>query len=234
MLAGAMEAAEGLRFDKKHPLHFTLVALFGSVVELTHGLKVLQDAGATCAVPSAFRTLLETRVEFVNLLADAKYGYFMEAADLKETLKMLRAARDGRNPYLTDIAALPNLLDLTRQLEDRLEELRREGYHSLQIVERFERAGMKAEYESIYNSLSTDSDSNRRALVDRHVELDEGDFELVFFKKSSDEYSLPYLDSASTYLLESTREILALLATKDSVGAFDAVLASIPELQGRG
>lgn len=207
------------------------MALFGSVIELAHGMSVLQQAGSTCGIPSVFRTLLETRVEFVNLMRDATYGYHMEAADLRETLKVLKTARDKKNAFLPDLAAMPNLDQLIDDLVAQFDKLMKEGCGPLTVFDRFVLAGMEDEYRSIYNSLSSDAHSNRRALVDRHVEFNEGDFELVFFKSAPDEYALPYMESATTYVVESTREILLKFGTEAATVAFDAVLVQIPEFR---
>lgn len=74
-----LEAAKKFIFDKKHAWHRNLVALHGSLIELSSCLiTLIENRGAT-GVPSVFRTLLETYVEFHNLADDKKYGYHMEA-----------------------------------------------------------------------------------------------------------------------------------------------------------
>ncbi len=72
-----LEFSKEIVFDKRHPLHFNLIALYGSLIELSGSMIILLEKNAKIAVPSIFRTFLETYVEFHNLVRDPKYGYFM-------------------------------------------------------------------------------------------------------------------------------------------------------------
>jgi len=199
----ALQYTPSLVFDKKHALHFTLVSLYGSLIELTGCMLTLLENRGKIGIPSIFRTFLETYVEFHNLSRDPKYGYHMEASDLKEWLRVLKAAAESDNPYLADVATLPNLPAIIQQKESQLQELKSKGYKPLTIFERFDRANMVEEYRSIYNFLSSDCHSNRRALVNRHSELGDGDFTLVFYKNAPDEM-LHHLDSAAGLMVSAT------------------------------
>jgi hypothetical protein len=197
-----------LRFDKSHPLHFTLVAQYGSMVELAGAIVVLRQHGCATGVPSVFRTLLETSVEFHNLSADPAYGYFWEASDLKEWLRILKAARRGNNPYLADLENKANLTPIIDSFQARFDALCEDDYRPLTIRERFERAEMRAEYESLYNLLSADAHSNRRALIERHLDITDEGFDVAFYK-SVDQDAYTY--TTASILIESTRTIHATL-----------------------
>jgi hypothetical protein len=202
-----LELSKHLIFDKHHALHFGLVSLYGSLIELVGCILILMKNNAKLGVPSLFRTFLETYVEFHNLVRESKYGYYMDASDLKEWLGVLKAARDTDNPYLSDISALPNLSSIILKKEKQLQDLTARGYKPLSIREKFKRADMLQEYQSFYNFLCTESHSNKRALINRHANISDSDYELVFYKNDPDEKYLQYVDSAAGLLVSATIDI---------------------------
>lgn len=202
-----VESSIQLTFDKNHALHRNLVALYGSLIELTAGIIILIDRKARTGVPSLFRTFLETYVEFRNLVEDPTYGNFMEASDLDQWIRVLKESEKYSNPYLADIAKLPNLADHIRHKEKELEALKKKGYAPLKICKKFERAGMVAEYRALYNFLSADSHSNVRALINRHIELEKEDFVMVFYKDTPLEDFLSFIDSTCGLLIDASVRI---------------------------
>ena len=116
-------------------------------------MLILMRNKAKLGIPSLFRTFLETYVEFHNLVREPKYGYYMDASDLKEWLRVLKAARDTENPYLSTISALPNLPSIIFEKERQLQDLKAHGYNPLTIRQKFKRAEMLEEYLSFYNFL---------------------------------------------------------------------------------
>ncbi len=131
----------------------------------------------------------------------------MEASDIKEGLRVWKAARDTKNPYLARISALPNLTEIISQKETELKELKTRGYAPISICERFERADMLEEYQSMYNLLCAESHSNKRALINRHVDITSGNYEMVFYKNDPDEKYEMYTDSAAGLLVGATLSI---------------------------
>jgi hypothetical protein len=158
-------------------------------------------------IPSLFRTFLETYVEFYNLVREPKYGYYMDASDVKEWLRVLKAARDTENPYLSNISALPNLLSIILEKERQLQDLKTRGYNPLTIQQKFKRAEMLEEYQSFYNFLCMESHSNRRALINRHANISNNDYDLAFYKNDPNEKYLQYMDSAAGLLVSATIDI---------------------------
>ena len=170
-------------------------------------MLILMRNKAKLGIPSLFRTFLETYVEFHNLVREPKYGYYMDASDLKEWLRVLKAARDTENPYLSTISALPNLPSIIFEKERQLQDLKAHGYNPLTIRQKFKRAEMLEEYLSFYNFLCTESHSNKRALINRHANISDNDYELVFYKNDPDERHLPYTDSVASLLISATINI---------------------------
>ncbi|TCV84518.1 MULTISPECIES: DUF5677 domain-containing protein [Methylomonas] len=202
-----LELSSNINFDKRHALHFGLMSLYGSIVELVGSILILMNNNGKLGIRSLFRTFLETYVEFQNLAQDPKYGYYIDANDLKEWLKVLRVAAGNKNPYLADIADMPNISSVIRDKEQQLQKLKQSGYEPLDIRSKFKRAGMEEEYFSIYNFLCTESHSNKRALIERHADVGDNDYELVFYKSPPDEDFLDILDSAAGLLVSATIQL---------------------------
>jgi len=178
--------AEHLNFNKQHAWHRTLVQFYGSLVELSHALHAVFTVEAYIAIPSIFRSLLEAYVDFINLVQNPKYGYYLDYAYYTQWLKLLDAAESGRNAFLASISDDAMRPWFRRTLENALSELVSKGYKKgLDNVEKFRMAGMEAEYRSLYNFLCCDSHNNIRALIGRHIEFDDDNqsFELAIHRE---------------------------------------------------
>jgi hypothetical protein len=181
----AITYAEYLKFDKNHPWHRNLIALYCSLIEYSDSLIYLVENEKNIAVPIIFRSLLEAFVDFKNLANDRKYGYHMEAVYSKEWLKVIEEASKHNNAFLSAISEDTMLADQIRGHKDDLEKLKKDGYEPLNQFEKFEMAGMIEEYRSIYNFVCSHSHNNIRSLIDRFFIIDEigKDFSLALFKE---------------------------------------------------
>jgi len=199
--------SEHIVFEKKHPRHLYLVGLYGSLIELTGSLIILIENKCITGALPVFRSLLEAYVEFHNLHADAKYGYYMEISYHEQWLKVLEKSKETPNPFLKEISEANTLDKMISKEKSEIKELKNKGYKALNILQRFKKAEMVDEYCSIYNFLSNDAHSNIRALIDRHLEIEENSFTVVYYKEKSLENNLHILDSASGLLLKSSLKI---------------------------
>lgn len=111
--------AKKLQFDKTHVLHRTLIALYGSVLELTSSCILLIDNRLLPGVPVLLRAVLEAYVDLVNLAKAPRYGYAIELNYLSEWRKLLQEAKLGKNEYLLDISQDP-------ALDERIAQIRKE------------------------------------------------------------------------------------------------------------
>ncbi len=225
---GALDHSQSLHFDKKHVLHAVLVSLYGSLIEFTGCTLTLLENRGESGIPSIFRTFLETYVEFHNLVHSPTYGNHIDANDLKESIKRLKAAKRG-NPYLAEIASRSDLLNLIDSMERQLRDLKSKEYEPLTIHERFKRADMIEVYESLYSLLSSHSHSNKEALVDRHVELGNDDVTLVLYKNLPDERFEWVLNSNAELLVSATIDIHEYLQSEvvEEVRLFKDKLAEV-------
>lgn len=194
-------------FNKRHPLHRTIVALYSSILELTGACILLTDSRLIAGVPILLRAALEAYVDLVNLIRDPRYGYNLELAYLKEWLKLLEEAKNGKNEYLADIGNAPNLDATIVQWREETRKLKENGFKALLIESKFKSAGMDKEYRSIYNSLCSDAHNNIRALVERHIERERGDFSVVVYKVYTPEDSAVYVGTGAELLMNATQHV---------------------------
>jgi len=195
-----LSLAGTLRFNKRNPVDLHRVALYGTLLELTGCMIHLLEQKGCTGVPSLFRAFLEAAVELRNLTTDAGYIDHMTASHVEQWLKVLKEAKKGTNDYLKSIAASPDLDAQIAAQEKQKSELEARGKRPLKVFERFQRANMVNAYRSLYNFLSCDAHSNIRALIRRHIERDNNDFKIVYYKDEPIESFLPTLNNTAELL----------------------------------
>ncbi|MCF8078928.1 MAG: DUF5677 domain-containing protein [Desulfobacterales bacterium] len=204
-----------LHFDKNHPWHLHLVALYCSLIELTGSACILIKEGVGIGIPILLRSAVEAHLDFVNLLENHTYGYMLRASELKEWIKLLKESKGGLNPFLKDISDFPDTEKTLEKWEQEQEDLQKKGYRALSVYEKFDRANLEPVYRSVYNILCCYSHNNLRALKDRHVNISEklNDFEVDLYSPIDYERILPYVDNCCGILIPATETIHHLLET---------------------
>ena len=195
------------RFDKEHPLHRNLVALYGSIIELTGAIIHLVDRRLITGVSVLLRSILEAYVDIVNLTEKATYGYALELGHMKEWLKILHEAKTGKNEDLAAIHEAPTLDATIADWTRKKLALEKKGYHALKVEKKFQLAGMEKEYRSQYNLLCCDAHNNLRALVDRHIEFGNEGFEVVYYKAYTLEDSVIHIGTNAELLIRASQKI---------------------------
>ncbi len=207
-----IEMSRKLFFDKTHPQHLHVIALYGSILELSSSIILLTKDGPKTALPIILRSLLEAYVDMLNLCADPRYGYVLEVSAEKSWLKLLRAAADGQNPYLEKVSATSNLQENIKLHEQRLAAMQEKGGKVLKIEDKFKLVGLAHEYATIYAELCSHSHNTLQALRGRHIEEEnENNFEVVFYRFTSLDEVEHYLGIACTLLLKATERVHAFL-----------------------
>jgi len=196
--------AKYIVFNKRDPVDFHRIALYGSLIEFAGAVVVTILNNAKIGVLSLFRSMLEASVEFRNLMRDPTYIEFMNASNSAQWLQVLEEAQKATNPYLASIANLPDLDAHITAEREKLSLLQQKGYRPLKVKERFDRAGMVEEYRSLYNFLSCDAHSNIRELISRHADIDERNFEVVYYRDEPINTFLATIDSAAGLLVDAS------------------------------
>jgi Family of unknown function (DUF5677) len=224
--------SDKIRFHKKQPRQLYLVALYGTLVEFTGCLIGLIEGEHGTAVPSIFRSMLEAHVDLTNLHGNADYAYFMEASFNEQRTRLLEEAKKNSNPYLKRISQSQNLDEEIKNNKTDLRNLKAKGFAPLKIFDRFKKAGMVQEYLSIYNSLSNDAHSNIGSLVNRHIEIHDNDFSVVYYKHRGLEDYLTYLDSAAGLLINASVRIHTFFKT-DNLKDIEQLNAELERIRAR-
>lgn len=206
-----------IKFDKQHPWHRGLVLLYLSIVEYSDTFLGLHLISKPVAMPVVCRGLLEAYIDFKNLHTDPKYGYCMEAAQLKDRLRVLRDAQKTNNPYLDGVE---DFYDKENEWESELKFLKSQGYESLPPYKKFKLAGKVDEYQSIYSQLCSHSHNDISALTERYIDLKENkiDYEVSVFNKYEPENYLHLIDLVFICLSDSSARLHKTLNSNLEVG----------------
>lgn len=207
--------SQNLMFDKAHPLHRNVIALYGSILEMTGSNILLANNKLVTGIPILLKSILEAYVDLTNLIKNPQYGYNLEINYLKQWLEILNEAKTGKNEYLQSLTDEPSLDETIAKWNRDKKKLENNGHSSLKISQKFMRAGLEKEYRSMYNSLCSDSHNNLRALVSRHIEIEDGDFSMVFYKSYTPEDSAVYIGTNAELLIRATQELHTFLKSSD-------------------
>ncbi|MES9943409.1 MAG: DUF5677 domain-containing protein [Candidatus Thiodiazotropha sp.] len=214
-IKNALTYAEHLKFDKHHPWHRNLIALYCSLIEYSDSLVFLIENEKNISVPLVFRSLLEAYVDFKNLAEEKTYGYNMEASYAKEWLKVNEEASKNQNSFLASIGCDPKLDEQIAEHKAKIIGLKDKGYNPLNQFEKFDNAGMVEEYKSVYNFVCSHSHNNIRSLIDRFFIINETeqDFDMVLFKEQEPGEYDTYLMTGKHYLRNGSHNIHAIFET---------------------
>jgi hypothetical protein len=160
-----------MRVDLEDERQACAFALLLGVLDYGRSVLCLNAAKAYTAIPLVTRAALDAYVDLVNICDHKDYWEYLEAADTFEWKKVLQNASSGRNSMLEALRMDP-IFEIGRRLQtQRLAELESRGITKLEIGERFERAGLKDIYDSVYQMLSAESHNNTSQLRSRYLIL---------------------------------------------------------------
>jgi Family of unknown function (DUF5677) len=210
----------GVPFDGQLHKDGLSVAYYNRLVELTGNYLLLfnrlQGAGAS----SIFRSFLEAFVEFTNLSLDRNYYKHIFARFHDDRCRILNAAIAG-NPYLEASATHPEIKNSLLLHERRLQELRDSGFKPLQAKQRFQKAGMIDEYESIFRFESNGAHSDLASLMQQNLEVVDNEICHVLYREWKPSDFEAHLWSVNSLLLKSTKVLHMRLKS----GKLDAIAA---------
>lgn len=226
----ALHDAELLRFDKTDPHQLYAVCIYGTILEIAYGCIALLKEKQVTALPILLRSLLEAYADFRANIEDSGYYKNMYAAFLKEKLRLVKNAdKNQQNPYLAGLAQALDIDTEKSNLEAEMEKYKKEDRGPLENRQRFEKGKLEDEFRSMYWLLCLHGHNNLSALEDRHIEKQDGDYNVTLFIEQDPEDLVRYLDTLIATLIDSTERIHKLLGTTTShqyrqhQGAFDEV-----------
>ncbi|MBX9455522.1 MAG: hypothetical protein KL863_05545 [Rhizobium sp.] len=202
----ATEEMASFKFDRYKPVDRTIAALYATIYEEVDTAICLYDAKKYTGAQLVLRPLLEAHVDLVAIIKDPGYVEFMEASHDHEWLRFLRNGFKGTNPFLQTFWNNIDVQNEIAAIESRLDGFKKNKVRPLHVAERFARADMIEEYESIYNDLCCQTHNNLRALIRRHIEIDDQQktFQLVINAKPPEESIGSLLDGLLGFILSSS------------------------------
>lgn len=174
-------------------------------------MLTLARAGAVTAIPIITRSALDAYTDIANLAEHPRYWENLIALDAAKWKALLERTSQGENPVLKGLSHDALLPAGRRKYARKLKALRAKGVHSLGIAERFDRAGLTHEYESVYSILSDEVHNNVSVLQSRYIDWDEawivpqGEV-----SENAHHYELPCTLTMGEIVLRSTEKLLRL------------------------
>jgi hypothetical protein len=219
LLRFSLECAEqacfnGLRFDFYEPRHRYAVLLLWAVLDYARDVLALIQAVRCGAIAIVTRSALDAYADIANLGDRPQYWEHLVAADASKWKQILERASRGGNPMLKALSEDALLPVGRRKHALELKALQAKGVEKLDIGERFERAQLTNEYESMYSFLSSEVHNNVSGLQSRYIDWDESRAWLVPTGESSghsQHYEEPCTLTMSEIVIKSTEKVLTLL-----------------------
>jgi len=193
------EALANIRHDESDAQIHAL-ALYGTITQLFSACILLTEWGEPTAIPILLRSMYEALVDLHNLLHGASYVEHIQAANLKQTLSIMKSGplREFQDARKADF----------EQFVTQLAELHAKGKGPLRIRSRCERAGRLDQYESLYGLFCLDTHNNASALAERHIsKLPDGKVLISLFGEYDVQSVARRLDWGLQILLEAGQMI---------------------------
>ncbi len=204
-----------LKFDKRNHQQLYVICTYATIVEIAFGCFALVESSQLTTLPTLLRSLLEAYADFVGCLRDPNYYKYMYTSLLNEKLRLLKKTLSNpHNPYLKGIAQSVDIVDTKSALEAEIAALKCEGHEKLDVSERFAKAGLEGEYQTMYWLLCLHAHNNISALEDRHIEKQGDDYNVVMFKEVEPADRIRYFDALGAVLIDSSSKVHQLLESE--------------------
>ena len=202
-------------FYKVIPQHSYLMSMHCSIIELSSCCIELLKIGQATAVPVIARSVLEAYADLKCLLLDENHWRFMHARHLKDKAKFIKVASEG-NQLLADYSRQINAEGELSAVQEELAGLKAEGIEPIKhISDRFKKAGMEAEYKSMYALLCNEAHNSQSALVSRHLEADGDGFRITLFKEQPIEDAAASIDVIAGTLAGSIADVVRFFSNEE-------------------
>jgi len=208
LLSKTNDITSTIIFYKEIPQHAYLMTMHCTIIELSSCCIELLKIGQSTAVPVIARSILEAYADLTCLLQDENHWRFMHAGHLKDKAKLTTEASSG-NPLLADLAQHIDIEHELSAVREELASLKADGVEPIRhISNRFKKAGMEAEYKSMYTLLCNDAHNSQSALISRHIEEDGDGFRITLFKEQPIEDVAASIDVIAGTLAGSITDVV--------------------------
>lgn len=228
LLGKCIEQVNLIRFRVTCKQHMYCVCLYCRLLELARDSLRLIESGATIGLPILLRSALETFTDFVILAKCPDYWRTMHAQSLKQQLKIGRAARRSPdNPFLKNLQNSRGFGARLGKIESDLEELKKCGHKPLKVWERYKKAEMSHESDSIYLLLCMETHTDLINLQSRYLQRSGTNPEIRIPDHASSDSVLGDLFILLDILLKSSEKVHGMLLTDISFKEEREMLAEL-------
>lgn len=202
-------------FHTEIPQHSYLMSMHCTIIELSSCCIELLKIGQSTAVPLIARSILEAYADLKCLLQDEKHWRFMHASHLKDKAKLTSEASHG-NLLFAELAQQIDIESELSAVQEELASLKIEGVEPIKHISyRFKKAGMEAEYRSMYALLCNEAHNSQSALISRHLESDGDGFKITLFKDQPIEDVAASIDVIAGTLAGSIADVASFFSNEE-------------------
>jgi hypothetical protein len=216
LLSRTIDLTGKIIFYKKIPQHSYLMSMHCTIIELSSCCIELMKIGPPTAVPVIARSILEAYADLKCLLQDENHWRVIHAGYLKDKAKIITEAGNG-NTYL---AGISEHIDIEREISavrEELASLKTEGIEPIRhIKDKFVKAGMEAEYKSMYVLLCNDAHNSQSSLISRHLEEAGDGFRITLYKEQPIEDVAASIDVIAGTLAGSITDVARFFSIEGS------------------
>lgn len=212
---------------EKTPQHLIVVALCCRMIELAEVfLSLMGKKGAISALPGIVRSLLEAYADLINLKNDPRYLAQMKSSFYRMKKKIAHSSlcSSQENPYLAPICDEVDVETLLQEIDDEIEECIAEGAAKrFTIEDKFSKAGLVNEYQSVYVLLCNHAHNNIFELERRHIEICEKRLTIHLFSETKPEELYGLVDIVGACLVGTLHHVCEMMGTEAPIAADEAL-----------
>jgi hypothetical protein len=213
-IESSAQAADSFRFNPADSRQLYAILLLYALTD--HGRVELNLARAELftGIGVITRSAIDAYADLCNVCDHPGYFENLEAADASHWKKFLEVASQGRVAALKALSESDLLPVGRRMYAEELRRLTAKGVRVLSIEQRFERAKLKDEYQSLYALLSAEVHNNLSGLRSRYIDRNDDDAWLVrpgMFSRHDHNYGRPCTLNMGEMIVKGTEKVLRLL-----------------------
>ena len=171
LIASFLAEASQIQFDKDNLQQLYLMCLYGRILEVAVSILNLMKANDHAGIPILLRSQLEAFVDFANLVENKDFINTIISTFVYQKKRLYKNLRKH-----LDRSEILSATD--NKIEKEL------GWHKRQSIgKRFENIKLEKTYGTAYFTLCNYAHNNLAMLFDRHIEEDQEEHKVVFFKE---------------------------------------------------
>jgi len=185
-----------ITFDKYNVQHLYLMCLYGRIFELGVSALNLMKANDHAGVPVILRSQLEAFVDFANLIEDKDFIKTIAATFVDQKKRLYDNLKKHLDP--SEVPSVTN--DYTEKAAI--------GFKPQTIWQRFKNIKLQKTYITAYFILCSYGHNNLAMLEHRHLEKNEKDHKVVFFKEEPLLIFLRFAFTLGATLVDSHKNLI--------------------------